>query len=463
MQPTLLKHLADQADGIRFAAIPETVRRQCVLTIADTVACMAGGAVVPDAQRVILAEVARNGPGNVTVLGSSTRLSMEGAARANGYMGDIHELNDLTCGHAGIGNVAAVLAMGEAVSAGGLALIEALCIGIEVTSRIYSAFYSTMKPYTDVGMVSVGPAGSAGAAAACARLLGLNGDGVLHAMANAMAQAGWCPAEVIFGDGGTTKPLLFGSMPAAAGIIGALYAREGVTGPEHLLEGPMGYLRTVGLSYDSEAITRTDIWYLDGARRKLHACCGYIHSAMDSLIALRQAGYSAGDVTQIDVHLPAYIVPAVSKAGPPRTPNEARFHSQYMLALAFLAEDVIMPTHSDSFDSHLQMPELRRLMDSITIHTDPTLQHYHFSRVELYGAQDQLLVTRSNDAPKGSARNPLSDAEIWDKLRRQSRTLCSQDAVERYIARLDQLEQDSAPIGWILGDLNQAALQRGDA
>lgn len=455
MDASLLEHLASYAKGIRFDRIPAGVRRQAILTLVDTVACMAGGAKSADSHRVIEAELARSGPGNITVLGSGLRLPLEGAARANAYMGDIHELNDLTCGHSGIGNVAAVLSMGESVAASGPDLLEALCVGIEVTSRIYSSFYPTMRPYTEVGMVSVGPAGSAGAAAACAKLLGLDEAGYLHAMANALAQAGWCPAEVIFGDGGTVKPLMFGSMPAAAGILGALYAQRGITGPPRILEGPMGYLRTVAHSYDAQALTRGDIWYLEGARRKLHACCGYIHSAMDSLIALRQEGLRHGDVHRIKVAMPGYIVPAVSKQGPPTTANEARFHSQYMLALALLSEDVIVPAHSDEFGQFASRPEVRRLMDCIEVAEEPAFAHYHFSRVEVFGASGERLAMRENDAPKGSARNPLSGSEIRDKLRRGASMMGIAVCLDSYIERLEGLatEQDTS---WILADLNEA-------
>jgi hypothetical protein len=199
----------------------------------------------------------------------------------------------------------------------------------------------------------------------------------------------------------------------------------------------------------------TDIWYLEGARRKLHACCGYIHSAMDSLIALRNEGVRAADVHRIEVSLPGYIVPAVSKNNPPRTPNEARFHSQYVLALALVSEDVILPEHSDDFERFASKPEVRRLMESVKVNVDPTLSHYHFSRVKLFGAGGEVLAERENDAPKGSSRNPLSETEIWNKLRRGTSIMGGGVCLDSYIQRLRELATASH-IGWILADLNES-------
>lgn len=82
------------------------------------------------------------------------------AARVNGYVGDIHEMNDLTCGHASIGTVPAVLTLADTLGCSGRQVMEAVVTGIEVTSRVYSMFYPTMKAYTDVGIVCVEPDGA---------------------------------------------------------------------------------------------------------------------------------------------------------------------------------------------------------------------------------------------------------------------------------------------------------------
>lgn len=456
MAQTLLSHLADYADSIKYDDIPSNVIHETKLTIADTVGCMVSGSHHPDAHALIAAERTRGGHGTATVLGTNMRLSIEGAARANGYMGDIYELNDLTCGHSGIGNVAASLAMAEHVQATGQELIEAVATGIEVTSRIYSAYYPTMKPYTEVGIIPVGPIGSIGSAAACAKLMKLDRTMLLNAMATSIAQAGWCPAETVFGNGGTVKPLLFGSMPASTGIIGAIYAQHGITGPLQILESPMGYLNTVSQTYITDPILDTDTWYLDNPRRKLHACCGYIHSAIDSLIQIRKSGISLDKVSTVRVHMPGYIIPAVSKDAPPITPNEARFHSQYCMALALISEDVILPEHSENVERIMQRDDVARIVKAIQVVEDSSLSHYHQSRVEICGADGTILEERINYKPKGSPQNPMTATDVWEKFVRLSSPLNSALCLNSYQERLKNLEAEAAT-QWILAELNHAS------
>ena len=147
------------------------------------------------------------------MIGTSVSLPTREAARCNGYFGDIFELNDLTGGHASIGNVAAALALAEESGAAGPDLLVALIAGIEVTTRIYNTLYPTLKAYDECGMVPVGLPSSVGAAAVAARLLGLDAEQTRAALAIAAGLAGWCPAEVIFGGQSTLKPMLFGDGP----------------------------------------------------------------------------------------------------------------------------------------------------------------------------------------------------------------------------------------------------------
>ena len=446
---SMLGMLAHHACSISYDRMPQRARAQTILCIADTVACMASGSTTIEAGNVIAAELARASGGPVTVVGQAGGFAMDAAARINAYMGDVHELNDLICGHASIGSVSAALAVAQARGSTGRELIEAVAAGIETTSRIYSMFYPTMKPYVDVGIVCVGPVNTMGAAVAAARLLKLDEAQTLQAMANAGAQAGWCPAEVIFGDGGSVKPLLFGGLPAAAGISGALYAMHGVTGPSRLLESNMGYLATAAKSHDPRPAADTETWYVESPRRKLHACCGYIHSALDTVVALRHAGLDFADVQSIEVAVPEYIVAAITKPGPPRTPNEARFHLQYCLAVAADGQDVIVPQHSDQFATFLQKPLVDRLMPRIDVRGDARFKHYHESETTVVSRSGQKLAVKFNGAPKGSPQNELSDTEVWEKFARLTSTYERQLQAVDYRGRLAKLEGERET-SWIL-------------
>lgn len=414
MTQTPITRLARFVTGLTPDSIPQQVTDQARLCLLDTLGCMIAGAQTDEAAQLRRAETATN-PGSLCALAGGGRHSLLGAARINAYQGDIFELNDLIAGHASIGNVAAVLALGQAEAASGAEMLLALIAGIETTSRVYNAFYPDQKPLDEVGIVSVGPASSVGAAAACARLLGLDETATAHALSIAAAWANWCPAEVIFGDGGASKPMLFGGLPATSGITAALAAREGMTGPHHILSSDKGLFVTLATRWSPEAIT-TDSWALNAPRRKLHACCGYIHSAYDSVEQLvHDHRLAPGDVRSVDVAVPAYIVPAVGKDAPPRTPNEARFHMQYMLAQALCGAGPVTPALSNDVAAQFARPEIAAATGRINVAGTADLTHYHQSRVTLH-LTDGRTLTAENDAPRGTAQNPLDAAAIGAKF-----------------------------------------------
>lgn len=414
MTPNPLTRIAEFVAGLRPEAVPDEAMRQARLCLLDTLGCMISAAGTDEAQRLRRAEAATN-PGALCSVAGGGRHSLLGAARINAYQGDVFELNDLIAGHASIGNVAAALALAQARQAPEQTLLMALVAGIETTARVYNAFYPFQKPLDEVGIVSVGPVSTIGAAAASALILGLDVERTAHAMAIAAGWANWCPAEVIFGDGGMAKPMLFGGLPATVGISAALAAKEGMTGPPNILDSDKGLFVTVATQWDPSAITPED-WALTSPRRKLHACCGYIHSAYDTVETLVSShGLMPEDIAAVRVEVPAYTIPAIRKAAPPSTPNEARFHMQYMLAHALAGAGPVTPAMSNDFATQFARPEIRALIDRITISAAPELTHYHQSRVTIERSNGEIL-RRSNDAPRGTAQNPLGEATLMGKF-----------------------------------------------
>lgn len=416
-QPDLLQALGTFTAGITLSTLPAGVIDQAILTLIDTLGCMFAGADNEDALRLRNAEMARGGPAEATVIGTALRLPTEAATRINAYQGDIFELNDLTGGHAGIAAVPLALALAEAEGASGAALLEAIVAGVEVTSRVYAAYYSDIKPFTDTGIAPPGIPSTLGAAAVAARLLNLDAEGAARTIAIAGALASWCPAEVIFGDGGTIKPMLFGAMPGGIGLMAARYAAAGLSGPPRILDSQIGFYATVARRFDPAALTDDAIWHLATPRRKLHACCGYIHSALDTVVALRNDGVSVADAREIRINMPAYILPVISKPQAPTTPNEARFHAEFMLSVAAHGVDAILPEHSIGMRDWLARPGLVGLMRRIRISADPSLSHYHHSIVEVVDTNGGKIV-RKNMAPLGAPGNPLDDDAIRAKFRR---------------------------------------------
>jgi 2-methylcitrate dehydratase PrpD len=449
---SLLDSLARFTTTLDLKRVPDSVRRQAGLCVLDTIGCMLAGADTPEGAMLLDAESGSGGGPHARVIGRAQALPIESAARVHGYWGDIFELNDLIGGHASIGNVAAALSLVEGCGASGAALTKAVIAGIEVTSRIYASVYPALKPYTDVAMVTPGLVSAFGAAVVAASLHGMSHDETREALAIAGTLTTWCPAETIFGEGGTVKPMLFGAWPAATGLRAAGYAKHGMTGPGRLLESRIGLFATLCHEYDPRVIADDSRWFLAEPRRKLHACCGYTHSAVDLVVDLRQQlGGNLLEGSTLKVAMPAYVIPAVSKRALPRTANEARFHVEYCTALAACGADVIDPQHSVDFHVYLRRPEVRAMMANIEVVSDPELTHYNQCRVTVSKHGADLHHVRS-DGPRGSPQNPLGDAEVIAKFQRLASHRLSLEASAAYAARFVQLEQET-DCGWLFDEL----------
>lgn len=415
MVDTAIQILADFVSGLAVKDIPDDVEKQARLCLLDTIGCMIAGANTEETTQVYDALAKTEGTGQAIIIGTSKQLSVLGAMQCNAYSGDIFELNDLIGGHASIGIVSTAIAAAELCNPTLKEFVQALVVGLETTARIYHAFYPYQKAMTDVGMVSVGLSSAVGAAATTALLMKYDPATMVHALANSAALANWCPAEVIFGDGGTVKPMLFGALPALAGLRGAAFAASGITGPKEILDGSRGYFATIATDWSSETLASRD-WYLRRPRRKLHACCGYIHSAFDALAMLAgDPSFKVELVDSVAVEVPAFILPAIAKSSPPISANDARFHIQYMLAHALLGADAVTPTHSLDFQAHMSRPEIRKTMAKIDVSANNELTHYHQSRA-LISFSTGDVVTVENAAPRGSAQKPLSLAELEGKF-----------------------------------------------
>jgi 2-methylcitrate dehydratase PrpD len=451
---SVLQQLAQHAQRLTREHIPPEVLQQARLCVLDTLGCMLAGTRTAEAELILRCEPGEGTAQGLSVYGTGQRRPWAAALRINAYLGDVLELNDLIGGHASIGNVTAALGAAEANQATLGELLEAVVRGIEITTRLYDAVYPSLKRFTEVGLVPVGLPSAVGAAAAVAHLQGLDEVRSAHAMAIGAAQAGWCPAEVIFGDGGSMKPLLFGAQPAVAGFSAARYAAQGMTGPLRVLDSPLGYFNTVSRAPRAHTGPWTDDWALLRPRRKLHACCGYLHSAVDAVAQLLQQLPGQGPPPaglRVELSIPPYTCDAVVKDRDPLSPNDARFHLQFNVALALCGADVIAPEHSIELQRHLARPEVRQAMAAVRVRAEPGLSHYEQCRLLALGPDGSTLARIEVDQPRGSPTRPLSPQDVVAKFQRLAEPVLGAQRTSRAIETLLDGAPGTPVRDWLAG------------
>ncbi|HMA08858.1 MAG TPA: MmgE/PrpD family protein, partial [Ramlibacter sp.] len=199
------------------------------------------GAARHEAADAALAAVAMLEPAaQATVLGRTERVDMASAALVNGITSHTFDFDDThlkTIIHPAGPVASAVLALAEQRGASGRDVLDALVLGIDVSCRVGNAMY---PDHYDRGWHITGSTGMLGAAAGCARLLGLNEQQTTMALGIAASQ----PVGLREQFGTMTKPYHPGAA-ARAGLMSALLARQGFTASPRALEAPRGFVQVV--------------------------------------------------------------------------------------------------------------------------------------------------------------------------------------------------------------------------
>lgn len=273
--------LGSWAAALRWENVPEPIQARLSLVLLDVLGACAVGARLPE-QRALVAAW-DPAPGPAPLVGGGRRVGAEDAAWLNGIATvclELDEGNKYARGHPAAHGFPAVLGLAARLDADGPTTAAALLVAYEVAARFGRV--TMLNP----GAHPHGSWGVTGAAAGCARLLGLDAHGV----AAAIDTGAGLPVAAHFAsalDGNPVRDAWVGAANssglAAARMAAAGLARNtGTAG--HTLGGLLGSLDAGGLV--TELGTRWDITL---GYFKRHASCSFTHPAADAVLELRAA------------------------------------------------------------------------------------------------------------------------------------------------------------------------------
>jgi 2-methylcitrate dehydratase PrpD len=329
--------VAARVAGLVLADLPDDVvevARQCAL---DWLGVTLAGSREP-AAAIALAAVCDDHPGDrgATVAGTPVRLPALEAALVNGTAShalDYDDVNAVMVGHPTVAVLPAVLALGETRHSTGAEAVEAFAAGYEAQCRIAAAVGAT--PYQR-GFHATGTIGTFGAAAACARLLGLDADRTAVALGLAATQA--AGIKSMFGT--MAKPLHAGKA-CANGILAARLAAGGFTAHPAAVEAEQGFADVSGGDLDAAWAGREPPggWFLRQNLFKYHAACFQTHSTIEGLRRLREReGFAAEDVEAVVVHANAMQL-RMCAIPEPATGLETKFSLRHLAGMAVAGLD----------------------------------------------------------------------------------------------------------------------------
>jgi 2-methylcitrate dehydratase PrpD len=342
-----------------------------------------------------------------SVLGRAERVDMASAALVNGITSHTFDFDDThlkTIIHPAGPVASAVLALAEQRGASGREVIDALVLGIDVACRVGNVVY---PDHYDRGWHITGSTGMLGAAAGCARLLGLDAAQTAMALGIAASQ----PVGLREQFGTMTKPFHPGAA-ARAGLMSALLARHGFTASARALEAPRGFVQVVSDKRAWHEVTdelgsRFEISF---NTYKPFACGIVIHPSIDACVQLRERGITAAQVTRIELRVHPLVLELTGKKEP-RDGLGAKFSVYHGCAAGLVFGRAGEAEFADRVVNRPDVVALRRKVEATA---DPGIDEAA-ADVTAQLADGERIHIRVEHAI-GSLQRPLSDAQLSAKF-----------------------------------------------
>jgi 2-methylcitrate dehydratase PrpD len=430
---------------IRHDAVPAAVAARAIAALVDTVGCALAGGGGPASRAVLGLVAGEAGPGPATVLTAGRRVAVSPAVLANAMLASALDLDDghyWSMNHPGAAVVPAALAVAEARQRSGRDLLAAVVAGYEVAIRAGGI----LNAHPRERIYGSGAAGAYGAAAAAARLLGLDPARTGHALGIARCHLPVSPVLDAIPHGAMAKESL--AWGAMTGATAALLAARGFTGPPTALEEPHHPGATSGDALDDLGVR----YRIAEVYVKRFPACLWTHAAVEAALQLRRAhGLGPEQVAEVTVWTHRRAV-AIDDAAP-RSVEAAQYSLPYTVAAALVDGELGV---EQMRAERLGDGRLLALAARVRLALDPRLDAMYPAR---RAARVEIRTTDGRKGEcevlsvRGSAEDPLAPPELDAKFLRLAGPVLGEPGAREALGRLRDVEgyDDLAPLWAALG------------
>jgi len=371
---TFIEQLAHWVLSFDFDRLSETAVRHAKLLLLDSIGCGLAALGEEEFRAAVSVVEQMGGVAECTILGSATLTSAPNAVLANGALIRALDLNDIYWGRNRGGhpsdNMATVLAAAERQGASGRDVITAIVIGYEIDGRLrdINAAETDFDYTTYSGLVSATTAG---------RLLGLNHDRLTDAMA---LGATFAPSLAVIRGGMISAAKWLGTgLASHMGVLAALLAAEGLSGPRGVFEDPHGWGEVILPGADVARLLEPASSDFRIEHASIKAYPSVMTSQAPVAAALQARSWLSGsvrDVERIDLRIADIPMLRSHVSNPQRrhpASHETADHSIHFLVAVALLDGELTPRqfeHERWLD-----PEVLAMMDRIQVAVDPTLNN----------------------------------------------------------------------------------------
>ncbi len=442
----LAQHIADT----RYEDLPAevvAVTKNCIL---DTLGVILAATTLGESGVQEIVELVREGGGKEesSILGFGRKAPALMAALANGAMAhqlDYDDCFDLGVVHPGAGAVPAALAIAERQGhVTGRDFIAAVALGADTICRLSLPL---TRGSFDYPWARVGTFNKYGAAAAAAKLLGLDQAQVVNAFGIALNQAALSNASS-YAEGSDMRAIRDG-FGAQAGVLAALLAAKGILGDQDSLDGKYGLYNICFLGDNDPARVTAALgkkYYGLDVSFKPWPCCRNVHGYLEAaLLILREEGLKPADVEEVVTvsggTRKSYF-DSLAERRRPRTSADARYSLPFILGAALARGDVLL---EDFTPAGRDNPVALELAQRVTYRFDEKYKRpgIEVGVVEIL-TRDGRKYSREVPFAYGHPQNPISQDDLFKKFRdcaRYARQPLADRQVEQIIDSLEHIEE----------------------
>ncbi len=446
--------LAEYIVSYHSRVMPDPVVAEAKRCLLDTLACALGGydGLSSHISRQVVIRL--GGVPESSLIGVTQKVSCLGATLANGAAVRYLDYNDTRANPMPEGDqplmpvhpseaIPAILAVGEAIRANGDQILRGIILAYELNARFVDAVQRISIKERGFHHASLGALAVAGAAS---YLLGLDPSQTV----NALGVAGTCVTLNIL-DGLPVEPNTMAkntAYPIAAqhGLLSALLAQGGFTGPARIIEGYKGFGQIVmGNEFLSDALIRENCDYgILKTLRKAFAADHTTHGVIGAAVAIATANrFEPEAIDRIEVRAGKRCIihtgdPDLNYA----VNKETADHSlPYLVSVSLLEGDA----GPRQFRAELmQARQVRELAQKVSLQVDERFDALVAGGAVTVYLKDGRRLAEVVEYQRGHYLNPMLRVELESKFTRSAERWLSEAQLQQVIALVESLDNQAS-------------------
>lgn len=440
MKKTLSQQLSDYFCSCQFEQLPIDVLQKTKNALIDFVGVAIGGISTPQGQNFLkIAKSFGYSKQGSTVLGTFGKVPLLEAAFLNGSIGHCLQYDDgssLGMGHPGAVIIPSALAVAEETQASGKDVLLAIALGYEGFARIG---YALNPFHFQQGFNPTGTVGNIGSAITASKLYGHSSDTMVQAIGLSGSVSG---GLLEFAVTGTESTYFTTGHSSRTGVLAAISAESGITGPSSILEGKKGIFKTMSHQFVETRVIEGlgSVFRMLKTYEKLYPTCRHTHPTIEAIIQMKaESNFDFSKIKKIEIN--TYSV-AADECDYPNPNTVTGLENSLQVCSSIAAVFGKMTIEERNLDI-LNDEWVRKIASCVIVkpskELDTLLPNKRAARVRILFTDDSELE-KFVDTLKGDPETPLDDNERLNKFLSCSSPVITESKAKELYKKLMEFE-----------------------